>query len=180
MQDREIETYLAELGQKLLDLGVQHPIRILVIGGAFMLLQVKNRRTTDDIDIVLKDEESATASPLYQTFRAAVRAVAARNQLKDNWLNDVMADFLRDAGTIPEGTFWGRYGMLEVFLPTKDYVLALKLLAGRQKDKGDIFALCQQLKIQTREQAQRLIDQYIPNKQLQQINNVDGTLDEFF
>ena len=59
MQKKQIETYLAHLGQELQDLGVQRPVRILVIGGAFMLIQVKNRRTTDDIDILLKDEEDS-------------------------------------------------------------------------------------------------------------------------
>lgn len=69
---------------------------------------------------------------------------------------------------------------LEIFLPPEQYILALKLLAGRQKDVRDIQALCQQLKIQTREQAQQLVDQYIPNKQLQQLNKLDETLNDFF
>jgi len=180
MQKKDIETYLAELGQELDDLEVQQPVRILLVGGAFMLTQIKNRRTTDDIDVLLKDVEDSTVSPLYQTFKTAVRAVARKNKLPAIWLNDVIGDFLRDIGNVPEGTLWRRYNTLEIFLPPKDYILALKLLAGRQKDKKDILALCRQLKIQTREQASRLIDQYIPNKQLQQMSDVDDTLNEYF
>jgi hypothetical protein len=180
MRAREIEAYLAELGQELQRMGVAEPVRMLVIGGAFMLLQVKNRRATDDIDVVLKDVEHPATSPLYQAFRAAVQAVAARNQLRGNWLNDLMADFLRDMGTLPEGTLWRSYGKLEVYFPPKEYILALKLLAGRPKDQRDIEALCQQLQIQTREQAQQLVDSYIPNKQLQHLNHLDETLDIFF
>ena len=67
-----------------------------------------------------------------------------------------------------------------VYLPPEEYILTLKLLANRPKDQEDILALTQQLKIRTREQAQRLIDRYIPDKQLQQLNNVDDTLIDLF
>jgi hypothetical protein len=76
MQTNDIEIYLAKLGQELHAQGVQQPVRILLVGGAFMLTQVGSRQTTDDIDVVLKDIENSTISPLYQTFKAAVRAVA--------------------------------------------------------------------------------------------------------
>jgi hypothetical protein len=52
--------------------------------------------------------------------------------------------------------------------------------AGRPKDREDINALCQQLHIRTRKQAQRLVDRYIPNKQVQQLNHLDDTLDDLF
>ncbi len=70
--------------------------------------------------------------------------------------------------------------MLEVYVPPAEYILALKLLAGRQKDRDDIYALCQQLKIRTRKQAQRLVDRYILDKQIQQMNDLDDTLNLFF
>jgi hypothetical protein len=179
MHAQEMETYLAELGQELQQRRIAQPVRILVIGGAFMLLQSKSRRATDDIDVVLKDVEDTVDSPLYDTFRAAVQAVANRNQLRDKWLNDLMAEILRDMGPLPEGTLWRRYGKLEVFFPPEDYILVLKLLAGRQKDRRDIETLCQQLQIQSREQAQRLVDRYVP-KRFQQLRHLDETLDLFF
>ena len=70
--------------------------------------------------------------------------------------------------------------MLDVYIPPGDYILALKLLAGRQKDWDDIYALCQHLKIRTRKQAQQLVDRFIPNKQVQQINDLDDKLNLFF
>jgi hypothetical protein len=179
MHAEEIETYLAELGQELKRRRIGQPVRILLIGGAFMLLQVKNRQATDDIDVVLKDVEDTLNSPLYDTFRAAVQAIATRNQLRGGWLNDLMAEILHDMGTLPEGTLWRTYGRLEVFLPPEDYILALKLLAGRQKDQRDIEALCQQLQIHNREQAQQLLDHYIPPR-FQQFRRIDETLDLFF
>ncbi len=180
MQAQEIEMYLAELGQELQNLGVQHPIRILLVGGAFMLTQVRNRFTTNDVDVLLKDIEDPTTSSLYQTFKAAVRTITSRNKIPSSWINDVIGDFLRDMGTVPEGTLWHTYAMLEVYIPPSEYILALKLLAGRQKDRDDIYALCQQLQVQTRKQAQRLVDRYIPNKQVQQLNGLDDTLTDFF
>jgi hypothetical protein len=180
MHAQEIESYLVELGQELQRLGVQHPIRILLVGGAFMLTQIQNRASTNDIDVLLIDGEDSTTSPRYQTFRAAVRAVARKNKLPSNWLNDIMGDFLRDTGTAPEGTLWRTYTMLEVYIPPSDYILALKVFAGRPKDRDDIESLCQQLQIRTREQAQQLVDRYIPNTQVQQLNQLDETLDELF
>ncbi|HVB25833.1 MAG TPA: hypothetical protein VNG51_28100 [Ktedonobacteraceae bacterium] len=89
-------------------------------------------------------------------------------------------DFLRDIGNVPKGTLWRSFGMLEVCLPPNEYILALKLLAGRQKDRDDIYALCQLEKVVTRQQAQLLVDRYIPNKQIQQMNSLDDTLTDFF
>lgn len=180
MQAQDIETYLADLGQELQDQGVRLPVRILIVGGAFMLTQLHNRPTTNDVDMLLMDIDDPTTSPLYQTFKAAVRAVANRNRIPITWINDVIGDFLRDTSMVPQGTLWRIYAMLEVYIPPSEYILALKLLAGRQKDRGDIQALCQQLRVQTRKQAQQLVDRYIPNRQVQQINDLDDKLNNIF
>src|SRR5439155_19623545 len=94
MQAQDIITYFAELGQELQHLGVQHPIRILLIGGAYMLTQVHNRPITNDIDVLLKDIDDATTSPLYRTFKAAVLAVASRIHLPNSCTNDIFSNFL--------------------------------------------------------------------------------------
>jgi Nucleotidyltransferase of unknown function (DUF6036) len=180
MNKTEIETYLAQLGQTLKDVGIQQPVRLLLIGGAFMLLRVGNRRTTDDIDVVLMDIEDTATSPLYRQFRAAVGAVAASHQLRSTWLSDLMHESLRSHGPLPEGTRWRKFGRLEVYFPPQEYILALKLLAGRPKDREDILALSKRVKIRTRAQAQRLVDRYLPDQQLQRLSHLDETLDAFF
>jgi len=176
MQAQDIEAHLADLGQELQDLGVEYPIRVLMIGGAFMLTQVHNRPTTKDVDVLLKDVDDPTVSLLYQTFKTAVQAVASRNRISITWINDMIADFLRNVGAVPEGVLWRTYAMLEVYIPPDDYILALKLLANRQKDQEDILALCQQLRIQTSEQAQQIVDRYVPEKEVQQLSGLDKTL----
>lgn len=98
----------------------------------------------------------------------------------DEVMEDVIGDFLRDASIVPEGTLWRTYWPLEVYIPPDDYILALKLLAGRTKDQEDIQALCQQLHIRTRQQAQQIVDRYIPDKQVQQLNELDEQLDALF
>jgi hypothetical protein len=180
MQRQEMEQYLAELGQALEQQGVQEPVRILLIGGAFMLTQMSSNRVTNDIDVLLSDIDDPTTSPLYQTFKMAARIVARQNNIPLTWINDVIGDFLRDVSKIPQGTLWRTYGLLQVYIPEADYILALKLLAGRQKDKEDIQLLCQQLHINTRIHAQQVVDRYIPDKQVQQINNLDKTLGILF
>lgn len=180
MQAQDIEAHLADLGQELQNLGVEEPVRILMIGGAFMLTQVRNRSMTDDVDVLFKDIDDPTASSLYQTFKTAMQAVASRNQLSVTWINDVIADFLRNVGTVPEGVLWRTYAMLEVYIPPREYILALKLLANRKKDQKDILALCQQLNVQERKQAQQVVDRYVPDREVQYLSNLNKTLSILF
>lgn len=52
MQAKEIDNCLRQLGQELSNQGIHQPIRVLVIGGTFMLTQVGNRSITEDIDVI--------------------------------------------------------------------------------------------------------------------------------
>jgi len=55
---------------------------------------------------------------------------------------------------IPDGKLWKRFGPLHIHVPTKEYILALKIIAGREKDLEDCAILLAQTPIQTRQQAQ--------------------------
>ena len=70
--------------------------------------------------------------------------------------------------------------MLEVYIAPAEYTLALKLFAGRDRDRDDTLALCRQLSIASRRQTQDVLDQYIPNQQLQQLNQVADTSADLF
>ena len=72
------------------------------------------------------------------------------------------------------------YGVLEIFFPPAGYILALKLLGYRDKDREDIEALCQILQIQTRQQAQAVVERHIPNKEAHEVFHLEQTLDELF
>jgi hypothetical protein len=180
MQIQDIDRYLTQLGQELSISGVQQPVRILIIGGTFMLTQVGNRSITDDVDVVFKDILDRKASPVYQATLQAVKTIAARNRLREDWLNDGFSHMLRGMSGIPEGTLWRKYDMLEVYLPPIDYILALKLLAYRDKDRDDIEALFRLKNIQTREQAQRVVNQCVPNPSAHRVFGLEETLDKLF
>ena len=51
MQAQDIEKYLSQPGQELVHLGVQRSLRVLMIGGAYMMLLANAPRSSDDIDI---------------------------------------------------------------------------------------------------------------------------------
>ena len=76
-----------------------------------------------------------------------------------------------DLVIIPEGNLWKTYGPLYIYAPTKEYILALKIFAGREKDIEDCKILLQQEMITTRQQAQMLLDRYILPDALQ--NNAE-------
>lgn len=181
MQKDDIERNLALLGEQLEELGMQTPIRLLLIGGGFMLTQIGNRQTTDDVDVLVFDIDDPMHSEDYRIFRNAVHFVAFDAHLKDAWLSDNIGDFLQMAGPVPRGKRWRRFGRyLEVYIPPLSYILALKLVAGREKDEQDIRSLFQRLRITRREQAQKIVDKYITNQDIQESEGVQETLDDLF
>lgn len=181
MKKQDIEYYFTLLGEQLEELGIGKPIRLLMIGGGFMLTQIGNRSTTQDVDVLVKDIRDPQHSDEYRILKNAIRFVAYDTGIHEAWLSDTISDFLTLAGPVPEGKLWRKFGCcLEVFIPPKDFILAHKLLAGREKDLSDIEALFDELKITTRKNAQEIIDKYIQNKDIQRSQRVQETLNIFF
>ena len=52
MNAKDIERYLSLVGKELVELDVQELIKLLMIGGSFILTQIRNRSATGDIDTV--------------------------------------------------------------------------------------------------------------------------------
>ncbi|GCE09696.1 DUF6036 family nucleotidyltransferase [Dictyobacter aurantiacus] len=183
MQRQEIEKYLQELGDELERRGFQSPVRVMIVGGVAMLLLAANRESTEDVDVVLMDIEgdsSTNPTPETKAFKSAVNAVAKKHQMKRTWINDDVAYFIRDMAPNPGATLWHEYKKLHVYLPSKEYILALKLMVYRPKDMLDIEALLKQLQITTREQAQEIVDRFIPDTAWQDHYQFQDTLDELF
>jgi hypothetical protein len=80
----------------------------------------------------------------------------------------------------PQPHLWQRYGKLSIYVPAQECILALKLMVFREKDRNDITALLQALHVTTREQAQAIVDRFIPDKRWQEEYLLDTTLDELF
>ncbi|HLZ55819.1 MAG TPA: hypothetical protein VKR06_02635 [Ktedonosporobacter sp.] len=179
MDAPEIEKYLAELGSELKSRGVKKPIRIMIIGGAYMLLLENAPRTTNDIDIFWLEEEA------FQHKRAILSecalAITRRYTLPLEWFNYLTQILMQNDIIIPDGTLWKRFGPLHIYVPSKEYILALKITAGRDKDFDDCDILLPQTRIKTREQAQQLLDRYIlPKAQEDHAEQIEGSLDHLF
>jgi hypothetical protein len=180
--DQEVVQYLEELAQTLRALGVRSPFHLLLSGGAYMLLQ-QSRRSTQDIDFALLAEPLARIKPnkVFQVtiqraeiskrssrvpdapkFRQAVAMVAQQAGLDADWMNDESAVYLYDDAPLAEATFWRSFaGVLFIYLPTREYVFALKMAAFRAKDQGDIKILVRDLGLQTRAEAQVILDKFL-------------------
>ena len=180
MKAEDIENYLSQLGQELLKRGIQEPVHVLLIGGAYMLLLTNASRNTDDVDIFWLEEEEGLQRAL-RPLQESVVAVAQANQIDPDWLNYMTHLLLYDLVVIPEGNLWKTYGPLHIYAPPEEYILALKIFAGRDKDIEDCKVLRQQVKIETRQEAQMLLDRYIlPDAQQSNAETIGRSLDLLF
>lgn len=181
MQAEDIERYLVELGEELSKGGVQKPIHILLIGGAYMLLLLHSPRTTDDVDFFWLEEEEATLEQAIYALRDGVQAVAEKHQLEIDWFNYMTHLLMYDQVNIPKGKLWKRFGPLHVHVPPKEYILALKIVAGREKDITDSKLLLRQTNVKTRQQAWQLLNRYIfPLTLEKNAEEIEQSLDELF
>ncbi len=180
MQSQEIEQYLAELGAALQSQGIKKPVRMLLIGGAYMMLLANAPRTTDDIDIFwLEEGEDFRKARL--ALRDGVQSIASKYALPANWFNYLTQMLIYDKIIMPRGKLWKRYGPLQVYAPPKEYILALKILAGRDQDIVDCRILLPQTHIRTRRQAQRVLDRYIlPDAQKDEAETIEHSLKVLF
>ena len=66
-----------------------------------------------------------------------------------------------DEVIVPVGKLWKRFGPLHIYAPPWEYILALKIAAGRDKDLADCAILLSKTQIRTREQAQQVVERYL-------------------
>jgi hypothetical protein len=172
VQPQDIERYLVALDQALASQGIMTPLPVLLLGGAYITLQINARRATNDIDVfpfVQGDVDQATGIPLAVALYQAAQAVTEQYQLRPTWFNTIRIGALQPRGIMPQRKRWKKHQVLEVYLPEPEYVLVQKLLIHRRKDRQDILALLQTLEISDYTRALTLIDRYVsPEEQQQQ------------
>lgn len=179
MDAHEIEKYLTELGTELKKHGIKKPIRVMLIGGAYMLLLKNAPRITNDIDIFWLEEDAL--QQVFNPLRESVQAITNRYALRGDWFNYLAQILMQDEVIVPNGKLWKRYGLLHVYAPKAEYILALKIAAGRDKDLDDCAILLPQTNIRTRQQAQKLLDQYIlPEGQEKNAEQIERSLNRLF
>lgn len=193
MNKQDIEDYLVELDEALATaFPSPEPIRVLVVGGACLLLADVTSRTTKDIDVIITDlEGQGEASLVYQLtkttkrIRQIIAAIGKQHRLPPKermFFNDDCALFLQDMGPLPQMQLYRAYRKLHLYIPVDlGYILACKLMAGRPgKDYDDIRVLRKQLGIRTRAQAQALVNRFFPDPRDQEIHQLADTLTEVF
>jgi len=68
-----------------------------------------------------------------------------------------------------------------IYIPDGGYILATKILSGREKDLDDIKVLLAKLGITTRKQAESLLKKYVSRKTREDYTqDIQATLDHFF
>ncbi len=125
---------LEALGADLADHG--RFVELAIYGGGALMLQFAWRRSTEDVDAVVRaGYDEAALAP-------SVRRVAERMGFERDWLNDAVGMFtpldedetlFALAGTYPTGGTPG----LRTVLATPSYLLAMKLHALESLDRGD-------------------------------------------
>ncbi|GAC1369084.1 MAG: DUF6036 family nucleotidyltransferase [Ktedonobacteraceae bacterium] len=155
MNKEDIEKYLRMLGQELQKKQVIG--EILLVGGAVMLLEVGNREVTKDIDAYFEPKYS------YE-IREAAKDIARREGLPDDWLNDGVKGFFYSQ---PPHKRWAEYPGLRVYIATLDYILVMKVIAGRPQDIEDAKALIQILQISDAQEVFSLLAKYTKQQKLE-------------
>ncbi len=176
MREQEIIHYLKLLGEELAELQLQKPVRLLMIGGAYMITQLGSRIFTEDIDVlVYLDRDSEE----YRRFRGARDFIAHDVHESPKWLSDTIGDFMVEVGQIPRSQLWLKHGMLEVYVPEPQYILMLKILAARTKDADDIQALFNHLKVKEWKWVENLLKKYIDRDMLED-EEIAGNIQRVF
>jgi predicted nucleotidyltransferase len=154
LRAEDIVRNLELLGQELQQRGVTG--EIIVAGGAFMLLTIRNRETTKDVDAYFVTEP--------QAIREAAAAVAAQEGLSPDWLNDGVQGFFQGFfyEEKPPVDLWADYPGLRVYTVSPEYAFAMKAIAGRPEDIPDLEALKEKLHLTSAEEGLQIVAKYVP------------------
>ncbi len=193
MNRDELALLLTELDEALVEaFPGPEPVRVLVVGGACLLLAGVTERPTKDIDVIITDlfgtGEASLVYNLTKTtrkVRTIISRIGRKHGLRGNdamFLNDDCAPFLLELGDIPPMREHRVYQKLHLYIPEDlNYILACKLIAGRPaKDYADIATLRRLLNVNSRAQAEWIVNRFFPDPILQRTYDLPKTLDDLF
>lgn len=173
---------LTELG--LLARAEGKVIEVAIYGGSALMLASNFRIATRDVDAVADDDGQRVIERLAQT-------IAERRGWPSEWLNDQVYPFLSDLvdGREEHHDLYRSYPSehepgLRVFVPTAEYLLAMKLMAMRihdaeqAKDRLDIRNLVAIVGLRTPAEAMSFLAGFYPEARVSQ--KVIAGLDELF
>lgn len=132
-----LDRYLYELAKEFRKLnGSKMPAEIILIGGASILINYEFREMTYDMDAIIMSSGA---------MKEAINTVGDKLGLPVGWLN---TDFVKTDSYAPRLSEFSKYyktfaNILHVRTVTAEYLVAMKLMAGRQykKDLSDIVGI---------------------------------------
>ena len=147
---KEIRALLDDLSGELAARGAR--AELFLVGGAALAVAYDATRATRDLDAVFMPTE---------VVRQAAAAVAEREGLAEDWLNDAVKGFL--PGPDPDAQRFYSSDSLIVDVASPRYLLAMKLFAARAEiDADDIILLYRQLGYTTVDEGLDLVEQAYP------------------
>lgn len=161
----DIESGLKRLGEiasfenKLID--------ISIYGGSALVIAWDSRVSTRDVDAVVAGDA--------EFVRKAAKLVAEEKGWPENWLNDGVKGFLSDH---QEMSVYGAYPSIDypglrVYVPTAEYMLAMKCMAMRiggaesDRDVDDIRFLVAECGLKKPEEAIAIVEKFYPKRVIQ-------------
>jgi len=132
-----IDNYLEELADecKTLDDNLK-PIKIILVGGASVLLNYNFRANTGDIDIDTSN---------FENLKSAINNISKKHNISDKWLNDDYKKSSSYSKKIPEVSILYKNisNVLEVRTVNSEYLVAMKLMSDRiyKHDMSDIAGI---------------------------------------
>ena len=137
MRTNTIESALSQLGQEL---KYHTEVKIVLVGGAAGMLTslLGPNQVTTDCDVMVYLPKDAMAA-----VEIAAERVAAALELSPTWLN---SDVQLRIDALPDGwegrtQYVGVYGQLRVEAVSRIDLIAMKVLAGRERDLEHLEAL---------------------------------------
>lgn len=147
----DIERALRRLGELAHARGTR--VKLVVAGGAVMVLRYRARASTKDVDAVFVEPDRAA------TVRELACQVAEEFGWEPDWLNDGVKGFIGEAP--PEGELLLRGPGVEVVSATVEQMLATKLSAFRDAvDREDAVTLLRDLS-QDKDQVWSLVSRHL-------------------
>jgi len=168
MTKAEITGCLSDLGA-LLDAAGVYAI-VDVFGGSAMSLAYFDLRTTYDVDAVV---HSCSDFPAFQRL---LRAVASKRGLPGDWFNEAVASLVSDDFSNQDVVPYGKYGGLEIRVPTAEFLLAMKLFAARAEtsDVDDAVLLARNAGARSRSQLEAVLRKYVKPESVRARNRKPG------
>ena len=141
-------------------------IDVAIYGGAAIMLTWDMRKISGDVDDIVMD---ATHKKFVKT---AVKQIAEEMSLHEDWFNDAVKGFISENQTMEELAFLPEReeGGLRIYVPTAEYLLAMKCLSMRwnldaeeKGDREDIKNLLRKMDIKEPRTACNIIEKYYPS-----------------